>query len=32
MKQKKLTLSALFLLGFGITGLQAQETVTAMGA
>ena len=32
MRHKKLKLSALFfLLGFGLTGLQAQETVTATG-
>ncbi len=31
MKYRKLKLSALFLLGFGITGLQAQESVNAAG-
>ena len=31
MKQKKVTLIALFLLGFGLTELQAQEAVTAAG-
>jgi len=31
MKYKKLKLSAVFLLGLGITGLQAQESVNATG-
>ena len=31
MKQKKVILSALFLLGFSLTGLQAQEAVSATG-
>ena len=31
MRNKKLTLSALLLLGLGLTGLQAQETVTSAG-
>jgi len=31
MKYKKLTVSALLLLGLGLTGLQAQESVNATG-
>jgi hypothetical protein len=31
MKHKKLKLSAVFLLGLGLTSLQAQETITASG-
>jgi hypothetical protein len=31
MRQKKLKLSALIMLGFGLTGLQAQESVNATG-
>ncbi len=31
MQHKRLTLSAIFLLGFGLTGLQAQESINATG-
>lgn len=31
MRHKRLKLSAIFLLGFGLTGLQAQENVNASG-